>query len=108
MVVSVASENWTGSCAHAFLTENDQDELDLRIAKVRLAKAMKLRGYPLGNVAWDVLEEEQADALLSQIGGKPPGDPDLEGNERVRGALTPDEFDLVLESKTSWDQRKLG
>lgn len=88
--------------SYEFHAERDHDELLERIAKVRLAKAMKIKGCALGWVDWGVLDALTADRELDRIGGVVAADDD--GHTRISGGLTEEEFDMVLEPKGSWEK----
>lgn len=102
-VIAGGSERSRPCGAAAFQTDRDHAEVLVRIAKVRLAKTMKIKGHVLDNVAWDILDARQADRELDRIGGAAPEAADQKRYVRLHGHLTEEEFDLVLEPKASWE-----
>lgn len=102
MAAFASLENPRRGGSYEFHAEKDHDELLERIAKVRLAKAMKIKGHALDRVDWVALDGAAADRELERIGGVVLADD--EGRTRIYGGLTEEEFDLVLEPKASWEQ----
>lgn len=102
MAVSASLENPRRGGSYEFHAEKDHDELLERIAKVRLAKALKIKGHALDRVDWVALDGASADRELERIGGAALAAD--EGRTRISGGLTEEEFDLVLEPKASWEQ----